>query len=405
MRRKTNRLSPATVRNAEPGLYPDGGNLYLQVAESGARSWLFRYGMGGRERWMGLGPVTDVGLAEARDAALECRRLRREGVDPIENRRAQRAANALAKHQGTTFQECALKLVASHESAWRNEKHRQQWRNTLETYAYPVMGSVAVQAIDTALVLKVLEPIWTTKPETASRVRGRIEAVLDWAKARGIRSGENPARWKGHLDHLLPALSKVRKVHHHAALPYAELPAYMQKLRQREGGSARALEFVILTAARTGEALGMRWPEIDLKAKVWTVPESRMKGGREHRVPLSSAAIAVLKAAGPGEGLVFANKGRPLSDMALAMLHRRMGCEITTHGFRSAFKDWAAERTTFANEVSEAALAHIVGDKVEAAYRRGDLFDKRRRLMDAWGQFCATAKEIAKVVPIGTSMK
>lgn len=384
MLRQQRRLSAISVKNAKPGLHADGGNLYLQVSDSGAKSWLFRYGKTGRERWMGLGPVHTISLAEARDDATRCRALLLKGIDPIDSRRADRAANEMARHAGTTFRDCAERLIASHESSWRNAKHRAQWRSTLVTYAYPVMGSVAVQAVDTGLVLKVLEPIWQTKSETASRVRGRIEAVLDWAKARGIRTGENPARWKGHLDHLLPARSKIRKVRHHAALPYQQVGKFLQELRQRDGIAAKALEFVVLTASRTGEVLGMRWDEID--GKVWTVPAARMKSGREHRVPLSEQALALLESVDHTDDLVFpGGRGRPLSDMALAMIHRRMGYEITTHGFRSAFKDWASERTSFPNEVSEAALAHVVGDRVEAAYRRGDLFEKRRRLMDAWG--------------------
>ena len=403
MARPVRRLSAITVKNAKPGLHPDGGNLYLQVTDSGSKSWTFRFGRGGRERYMGLGPVITVSLAEAREEATRCRALLLKGIDPIESRKAERAQNELAQHQGTTFEECALRLLASHETSW-SDKHRLQWRNSLATYAYPVLGPVAVQSIDTALVLKVLEPIWQEKPETASRVRGRIEAVLDWAKARGIRSGENVARWKGHLDHLLPSHSKVRKVRHHAALPYGEIGAYMRELRERDGIAARALEFIILTAARTGEVVRMRWDEIDLRAKTWVVPEARMKGGREHRVPLSAQAVAVLKALEPGEGPVFSNRGRPLNDMVLARLHRRMGYAITTHGFRSSFRDWGAERTNFPNEVLEMALAHVVGDKVEAAYRRGDLFEKRRRLMDAWGQFCATTAT-GKVLPIGAAVK
>ena len=248
---------------------------------------------------MGLGAVHTISLAQARESAAKCRALLHEGLDPIEAKRAKRAQNALAQHSGTTFADCAARLISSHESSWRNAKHRAQWVSTLSTYAFPVLGSLPVAAIDTALVLKVLEPIWTTKPETASRLRGRIEAVIDWAKARGIRDGENPARWKGHLDHLLPAKSKVRKVKHHAALPYGDVGKFLEELRKREGLRARALEFVVLTASRTGEVLGMRWGEVDPAAKVWTVPEIRMKGGREHRVPLSAPAIAVLQACGP----------------------------------------------------------------------------------------------------------
>jgi integrase len=409
MLRPTRRLSAVAVRNAKPGLHPDGGNLYLQVADSGAKSWLFRFGRGGRERWMGLGAVHTISLAQARESAAKCRALLHEGLDPIEAKRARRAQNALAQHSGTTFADCAARLISSHESSWRNAKHRAQWVSTLSTYAFPVLGAVAVQAIDTPMVLRVLESIWHDKPETASRLRGRIESVLDWAQARGYRTGENPARWRGHLDHLLPAKSKVRRVRHHPALPYGDVSAFLGELRQREGVAARALEFTIMTAARTGEVTGARWSEIDLAAKVWTIPGDRMKSGREHRVPLSEQAIAALKAIRPkkaaDDDLVFPGvQGRPLSDRALAMVHRRMGYDITTHGFRSTFRDWAAEYTNYPNHVVEMALAHAIGDKVEAAYRRGDLFEQRRRLMDAWAT-SSSVIPVAKILAIGQSTK
>jgi integrase len=290
--------------------------------------------------------------------------------------------------------------IAGHTAGWRSAKHIAQWKATLAKYAEPVIGGLSIQAIDTALVLKVLEPIWSVKPETAGRVRGRIEAILDWAKARGYRTGENPARWRGHLDKLLPALSKVRRVAHHAALPYAELPGFLIALREQGGIAARALEFTILTAARTGEAIGARWGEINLTEKVWIVPATRMKAAKEHRVPLSARALAILDELRPlretsdAEAFVFpgAKAGRSLSNMAFLMLLRRMGRDdLTAHGFRSSFRDWAAERTNFPNEVAEMAPAHSVGNAVEAAYRRGDLFDKRRRLVDAWAEFLAKA--------------
>ena len=302
-----------------------------------------------------------------------------------------------------TFRDCAARYIASHRAGWRNPKHAAQWEATLATYAGPVMGGLSVQAIDTALVLKVLEPIWTTKPETAGRVRGRIESVLDWAKVRGYRAGENPARWRGHLDKLLPARSKVRRVEHHAALPYAELPGFLMSLRDQEGIAARALEFAIVTAARTGEVIGARWSEIDLLEKIWTVPPGRMKAGKEHRVPLSARALAILEEMQPHrhaeDSFVFpgAKLGRPLSNMAFLMLLRRMGRDdLTAHGFRSSFRDWAAERTNFPSEVAEMALAHMVGSKVEAAYRRGDLFEKRSRLMAAWATFCNEPEQKAQ---------
>jgi integrase len=303
-----------------------------------------------------------------------------------------------------TFDECREAYIRAHAAGWRNPKHHQQWENTLKTYCSPVFGRVAVQAVDVALVMKVLEPIWSTKPETASRLRGRIEAILDWAKVRGLRTGENPARWRGHLDHLLPARAKVRKVKHHAALPYIQIATYLDELRKRESTAARALEFAILTATRTNEVIGARWDEIDLAVRVWIIPESRMKAGREHRVPLSDAAISVVKfmqSVRQNEYVFPGDSRASLSNMALLMTLRRMNRgDLTTHGFRSTFRTWAAERTSFPREVIESALAHTVGNKVEAAYQRGDMFDKRRRLMDAWAQFCAKVSTTAEIVPI-----
>jgi integrase len=305
--------------------------------------------------------------------------------------------------KATTFRECSARYIASHRAGWRNPKHAAQWQATLATYAEPVIGGLSVQAVDTALVLKVLEPIWTVKPETAGRVRGRIESVLDWAKARGYSTGENPARWRGHLDKLLPPRSKVRRAEHHAALPYAELPGFLVSLPQQEGIAARALEFAILTAARTGEVIGARWSEMDLLDKTWTLPAARMKSGREHRVPLSPRALAILKEMQAhrhaDDAFVFpgAKPGRPLSNMAFLMLLRRMRrTDLTAHGFRSSFRNWAAERTNFPAEVAEMALAHTVSDKTVAAYNRSDLFDRRRRLMAAWATFCTVPEQKAQ---------
>lgn len=390
--RSTNRLTALKVGKAtEPGMYADGGGLYLQVTNAGARSWIYRFSLAGRAREMGLGPLALLGLQEARAKALEARRLRHEGVDPIEARHAAHMRQQLDAAKAVTFKECAEAYIKAHRAAWRNDKHAAQWESTLATYAEPVFGSLSVQAIDTALVLKVVEPIWATKPETAGRVRGRIEAVLDWATVRGYRTGENPSRWRGHLDKLLPARSKVRKVVHHPAMPYSELPSFLAELREQQGVAARALEFTILTAARTGESIGATWEEINLADKVWIVPAERMKAGKEHRVPLCTRALAILDEMkvdrDPSEQFVFpgGRRGKPLSNMGMAMTLRRMGRDdLTVHGFRSSFRDWAAERTTFPSEVVEMALAHAVGDKVEAAYRRGNLFDKRRRLMQQW---------------------
>jgi integrase len=352
---------------------------------------------------MGLGPVADVTLAMARDKAMASRRLLLDGIDPIDRRKSERAAVRIAEGRGVTFKDCAERHITSHEAGWRSPKHAALWRATLVTYAYPVFGALPIAAVDTSLVLEVLEPIWTTKPETAGRVRGRVEAILDWATARGMRSGENPARWRGHLDKLLPARGKVARVRHHSAMPYAELPNFLIALRGEGGVSARALEFAILTAARTGEVIRATWAEINLTSAVWTIAAERMKGGKEHRVPLSERALALL-AGLPREGeFVFlgGQRKRPLSNMAMLKTLARMGRrDLTTHGFRSTFRDWAAEATGYPNEVLELALAHAIGSKVEAAYRRGDLFEKRRRLMADWARYCDTSGGGGHVLPM-----
>jgi integrase len=409
MARQTERLSALKVeRVKKSGMYADGGGLYLRVTSEGAKNWVLRYMLDRRPRWMGLGPLALYGLQEARARALDARKKRHDGIDPIEARRAERVRQRLDAAKAITFKQCAETYIASHPAGWRNEKHKYQWSATLSTYAYPVIGPLPVQAVDTDLVLRVLEPIWTAKPETAGRVRQRIESILDFGKVRGYHDGENPARWRGHLDKLLPARSRVRAVEHHAALPYAQVPAFMASLREREATSARALEFLILTAGRTGEVIGARWNEIDLLDKTWTVPAPRMKAHREHRVPMSARALAILQdmqsARDGHNAFVFPGPRpeRPLSNVALLRLLRRMGLDyLTVHGFRSSFRDWAAERTNFPSEVAEMALAHVVGNKVEAAYRRGDLFDKRRRLMSAWADFLSKAPaDTAKVVSL-----
>ena len=399
------RLSSLTVKHArKPGMLADGNGLYLQVTRANARSWIFRYYRNGKSREMGLGSLNAVGLADARLKAAACRGLLADGIDPIAARDAERTQRALEDARAITFDQCAEAFITAHGAAWKNQKHVAQWKATLRTYVSPVFGSLPVQVVDVALIMKVLEPIWTTKPETAARIRGRIESVLNWAKTRGYRTGENPALWKGHLSNLLPAHSKIAKVKHHAALPYDQTSHFIDALRRQDGIAPLALEFAILTAARTGEIIGARWAEIDLEAKVWTVPASRMKNGREHRVPLSVEALAVLTKVSQGEPeeFVFAGrKKRPLSNMAFLMLLRRMGHDkLTGHGFRSTFRDWAAERTNFQAEIAEAALGHVVGNKVEAAYRRGDFFEKRRRLMEAWAQFATTAPSDAVVVSL-----
>ena len=406
MARTTHRLTALKAAAVKAkGLHHDGDGLYLRVTATGSKSWMLRFTLNGVTRDMGLGPYPNVSLASARQQAVAQRDLVGRRIDPLDARKSAVAADRLAALGIVTFCECAESLLRSNESAWRNSKHRQQWWNTLSVYAYPVIGHVSVDAIDTALVLKILEPIWQTVPETASRLRGRIERVLDAARARGLRTGENPCRWRGHLDALLPARRKFRAVVHHPALP-VELPAFMESLRSRSGISPRALEFTILTAARTNEALGARWPEFDLRNAVWTVPATRMKGGREHRVPLPARVVQILldlESVRTCE-FVFAGikSGRPLSNMALLMLLRDIRPGITTHGFRSTFKDWCAECTPTPNYISEAALAHVVADKVEAAYRRADLLVKRRQLMELWSGYCARAPG-ADVIPLKRS--
>lgn len=409
--RTLHRLSALAVANAKSkGLYHDGGGLYLQVSASGAKSWIYRYSLHGRAREMGLGSLRDISLAYARIKVAGFRRQRADGIDPIEMRRAERHGAKLEAAKAITFQECAEAYIEANKSGWGNPKHVAQWSASLQSYAYPVFGSLSVQAIDTALAMKVLEPIWSTKTETASRVRGRIESVLDWARARGYRQGENPARWRGHIENLLPARSRVRVIQHHPALPYEEVGTFVRSLSGQEGLAAKALEFLILTAARTGEVVGARWDEIDLDKATWTVPAHRIKARREHRVPLSPRAMVILRELNDtrcGEFVFSVGDGkRPPSNMALLSLLKRMGrADLTAHGFRSTFRDWAAERTNYPREVAEMALAHAVGDKVEAAYRRGDLFQKRRRIMDDWAKYCATVKPTGQVIGIGAAQR
>jgi integrase len=403
VRRTLHRLTAAAVnRQSKPGKYADGGQLWLQVSKWGTKSWLFRYNRHGKDRWHGLGSVDTLSLAEARERARHCRRLLLDGIDPIDHRKAQRAQARLEAARAMTFQECAEAYIQAHRLSWKNPKHAAQWPSSLSTYVYPVLGDLPVPDIDTQLVLKALEPIWTLKPETASRVRGRIELVLDWATARQYREGENPARWRGHLDKLLPARSKLRRVKHHAALPYKDVSAFMLDVGAQEGVSARALEFAILTAARTGEVIGATWDEIDLVERLWVIPPDRMKAGKEHRIPLSDRAVELLESL-PREGHYVFPGGRarkPLSNMAMLKTLRRMDRgDLTVHGFRSTFRDWCAEQTAYPHEAAEMALAHSVGDKVEAAYRRGDMFEKRRRLMHDWAEFCASPIA-GNIVPI-----
>ena len=418
MARKVDRLSPAAVRNmTKPGVFGDGGGLYLSIGPTGSKSWLFRFMLNGKAREMGLGPLNAIGLADARQRAAEARKQRLDGIDPLDHRKAERARKAAeaatAAAALVTFQTAAERYIVANRAAWRNEKHAWQWTATLEAHVYPVIGKVPVSAVTTGHVTKLLTPIWTTKAETAARVRGRIETVLDFAKVHGWRTGENPARWKGHLDNVLPSRAKVAKVEHHAALPWEEVGAVMAELNEQDGIAALAARFTILTAARTNEVVGATWGEIDMKGAVWTVPGDRMKAGAEHKVPLSDATLAVLRLAAEHrrsdkpDAAIFpgGTKGKGaggLSNVAMLALLRRMGRDnVTMHGFRSSFRDWASETTRHEHAVVEKALAHAIESKVEAAYRRGDLFEKRRALMNDWAKFCGrTAPTGDTVVPM-----
>ena len=387
MARKINRLNARTVATiTKHGRHADGGGLYLSISPNGGRRWVFLFRWHGKPTEIGFGSARDVTLARARELASAARSKLSEGINPKEARRALK---------GVTFGECADRLIEAMRPSWRNDKHVAQWEMTLRDYAAP-LRRLPVDKISTDDVLLALKPIWSKKAETASRLRGRIERVLDAAKAQGLRSGENPARWRGHLDQLLPQRQQLARGHH-AAMSYADVPSFMADLQSRQATAALALEFAILTAARSGEVLGARWVEFDLERAVWTIPAARMKAGREHRVPLSRRALKIVKAMHQARDGDFVFPGQkaamPLSVMALGMVLRRMSInDATVHGFRSAFRDWAAECTNFTNEVCEAALAHVIANKVEAAYRRGDLFDKRRKLMEAWAVFCAASK-------------
>jgi integrase len=407
MPKKVKELSALEVgRLTHPGFHAVGGvpGLLMQVTQTGSRSWVLRKMIGGKRRDMGLGGYPARTLAQARQDARDAESKIKAGVDPIEAARAGKKSLEAARAKAVTFKEAATTYIDAQEHGWRNAKHAQQWRNTLETYAYPVIGSLYVADIDLAHVLKILEPIWTTKTETAHRVRGRIEAVLDWAKGRKLRTGDNPAAWKGNLDAQLASPEKVTKTQHHRAVDVDAVAGFLSALRGQEGMGARALEFAILTAARSGEVRGATWAEVDLEAKVWTVPGDRMKAGKEHRVPLSPAAVKLLEGLPLIEGSLYvfaAARGGMLSDMTLSAVMRRMEVDAVPHGFRSTFRDWAAERTAYPAEMAEMALAHTISDKVEAAYRRGDLFDKRRRMMDDWARFLAKpASTGGKVVPM-----
>lgn len=399
----------ARLLKEKPGRHHDGHGLHLQITSPTNASWLLRYQRHGREHWLGLGPVHTVSLADARVRAKAARLQLLDNIDPLEAKHAAKAAAKIAAARKLTFREAAEQYHKQNLSSWRSVQHAQQWLVSLQTYAYPAIGYMDVATIYTPDVLRVVEPIWHDKTVTADRVRNRIESVIDWAVVRGHRPpGTNPAAWKNHLDQVLPAVKKVAKVQHHPALAYAEVPAFMQALRLQEGVAAKALEFTVLTAARSGEVLGAKWDEIDLTNKVWTVPASRMKREREHRVPLAPAAIKLLRngAREDGNAHVFigAKAGAGLSGMAFFRLLKRMGRgDITTHGMRAAFSTWASEQTAHASATIEVSLAHSVGNETEKAYKRGDMIAKRKQLMEAWAKFCASKPVAAKsdnVVPI-----
>ena len=408
MGRQINRLSALAVqREIKPGYHPDGAGLYLQVNGAGSKSWIFRFRKDGRLRDMGLGSAMALSLAEARIKAAGCRKLLLDGVDPIIAKSEKAIQSRLEATQTMTFSQCALAYIEAMRHNWSNDKHAAQWTSTIETYCGGIIGSLPVQAIDTRLVCKVLEQIWTTKNETASRLRGRIEKILDWAKVKGLRTGENPARWTGHLAEVLASPNAIQKVTHHAALPYTEISGFITQLREQPGVAARALEMLILTTVRTGDVTGATWDEFDLAAGLWVIPAGRMKARREHRVPLPPRAVAILRQMETQKNGAFVFPGlkekAPLSNMAMSAVLKRMGRkDVTVHGFRSTFKDWAAEATTFPNMVSEMALAHTIGSAVEAAYRRGDMIAKRKKLMEAWQGYCERSNQ-ASVTQIGVT--
>ena len=399
-------LTTFEIKHAQVGMHADGGGLYLQVANGGGRSWIFRYQLNGRRREMGLGSAADLSVTKARALAEEFKARTKKGRDPLQEKKAAEAQAAVTAAEdtkrevlaGKTFSTVAVEYIRAHEAGWRNAKHAQQWTNTLRTYVYPLIGDLPISEVTTDHVLEILEPLWSAKPETATRVRSRLELVIAYAKARKWFQGTNPAVWRGHISALLPSPSKIREVRHHPALAWTDMADFMVRLRAMPGTGARALEFVILTCVRSGEGRGATWPEINLATKVWTVPGKRMKAGKEHRVPLSNAAVTLLEKLPRirGENLLFpgARSNRPLSDMSLsAVLKRMKTTEVTVHGFRSTFRDWAAETTLHHPDLVEMALAHTIANKVEAAYRRGDMLDKRRVLMDDWADWCRGAGE------------
>lgn len=401
--RQLHRLTALKIGKLDaPGQYPDGGNLYFQISKTGSRSWIFRFTLRGQSREMGLGPLSAVSLASARAEAAKCRELLRAGIDPLEARAEDQRKRALETSGPRLFKAAAADYIANHRAEWKNPKHAQQWENTLDTYAFPTIGNQDVSDIDTAMIVRVLQPIWTAKRETAFRLRGRVERILDAEKTLGHRQGENPARWRGHLDTLLPKQNRRKKIKHHPALPWQEMPEFMRALRQREEPTARMLELLILTAVRTQEALYARPEEFAMDYRVWTVPGERMKMELPLRVPMTDRVVELVEQALPHARHGWLYPGRkdkkPYSNMAMLKILERMGYgHVTVHGFRSTFRDWVAECTEYADSLAEKALAHAIQNESEAAYRRGDMLERRRQMMADWARFCAG--ETAIIIP------
>ncbi|MCJ8276303.1 MAG: tyrosine-type recombinase/integrase [Bdellovibrionales bacterium] len=410
MARQSRKLTALEVsRIKRPGKHPLGESLYLQVTNAGTKSWLFRYSFNKRSRWMGLGTCKTITLAQARETVIDLKRELKKGLDPIIVRDQELRRRFLSESRTISFDKCAERYIEAHKSKWKSKKNLVQWENSLKNYASPIIGHLPVSEIDLTLVLSVLEPIWETKTETASRVRARIERILSWATVRGYREGNNPAIWKGYLDAILPNKSGLHKTKHFKAMPFQEIGEFMKELKEKDGVSYRALEFLVLTATRTNETLNAKWSEINFDNKTWTIPSSRMKSGQEHIVPLSRRALEILKDLEriQHNEFIFPGKkqSKPLSDMTLLMILRREQLDYTVHGFRSTFKDWASERTNFTREVSEMALAHTITNKVEAAYRRGKLLLKRRSLMKSWEEFCYSQSSENNIVEIPVATK
>jgi integrase len=410
MARGIGRLSGADLRRKRPGLKGDGNCLWLQItsAKDGGtnRSWVFRYVLNGKRHHMGMGSLNFVSLKEARERARQYRLLILDGIDPIAQRAAERSARIAANATRMTFEQAAMTYITAHRSRWRNQQHAQEWPTSLRAHVFPTLGKIDVRQIDTALVVKALEKVWSEKFETGSRLRGRIEAILDWCGVQGLRPADvpNPARWSGHIEHVLP--KPKRQIEHHAAMAWRDVPTFMEPLRDIKGTAARAFEFLILTAARSGEVRGATWSEIDLDQAMWIIPGERMKAGKEHRVPLSARCIEILREmeAIRASDHVFAGRDGAIGENAFRMLLKKLErCDITAHGFRSSFRDWCGESTSYPREVCEAALAHVSGDATERAYRRGDALDKRRQLMTAWAKFCASPQTAGKVINIGNA--